>query len=364
MEYDLRKIGAGWNIYGNYVNGERWGSGHINDTFSVTYNQGGTCVRYIFQRINHSIFTDPPALMENIRRVTEHQHARLDGEPDSSRRALTVVPHRDGASFLKDDSGNYWRCYLFVENASTYDKIQTTQQAYEAARAFGEFQNILSDLPGDPLTETIPDFHNTPKRYSALKKAIESDSANRAVSARPEIDFALECEKFASVLLKEQEAGVLPLRTTHNDTKLNNVMLDDETGKGICVIDLDTVMPGLTLYDFGDLVRTSVSPAAEDERDLSMVAVRMDMFEALVRGYLETAGGFLSEAERSYLAFSGKLITLEIGVRFLTDYLESDVYFKVHRQGHNLDRCRAQFALVKAIIDREEDMSRTVRNGA
>jgi Ser/Thr protein kinase RdoA (MazF antagonist) len=234
--------------------------------------------------------------------------------------------------------------------------VESPQQAFQAARAFGRFQKLLADLPAPRLHDTIPGFHHTPQRFAKLEAAIAADPANRARLAESEIEFALNHKAMAGVLL----AAGLPERVTHNDTKLNNVMLDDKTGEGICVIDLDTVMPGLAPYDFGDIVRTSTSPAKEDERDLSKVQMQFPMFEALARGYLETAAEFLTKAERQLLVLSGKLITFEIGIRFLTDYLEGDSYFKVHREGHNLDRCRTQFKLVESIERQEGAMNKLV----
>lgn len=355
---DIRTIARHFRIHGEFLSAEPYGSGHINDTYRATYEQAGVCVRYIFQRINHNIFKNPVALMENIQRVTGHLATKLAGLPDSSRRTLTVIPTQDGGNHHRDGAGNYWRAYLFIENAKTYNAIETPRQAFEAAKAFGQFQKMLADLPAPRLHDTIPDFHHTPKRFAALEKAIEADAANRLKLAQPEIEFALRHKAMTSVLL---DAG-LPERVTHNDTKLNNVMLDDATGEGVCVIDLDTVMPGLALYDFGDMVRTATSPAAEDERDLTKVRMEFAMFEALARGYLATAGGFLTRAERELLAFSGKLITFEIGLRFLTDFLAGDTYFKVHREGHNLDRCRTQFKLVESIAQQEVRMNELVES--
>jgi aminoglycoside phosphotransferase (APT) family kinase protein len=255
-----------------------------------------------------------------------------------------------------DADGNFWRAYHFIENARTYDSVQSPAQAFQAAKAFGEFQRMLADLPAPRLHDTIPDFHHTPKRFAALERAIAADVAGRAILAKPEIDFALARKSICGVLL---DAG-LPERVTHNDTKINNVMLDDDTGEGICVIDLDTVMPGLVLYDFGDMVRTATSPGPEDERDLSKVNLQFPLFEALARGYLTSAAGFLTKEEKKHLAFSGKLITFEIGLRFLTDYLSGDTYFKVHREGHNLDRCRTQFKMVASIEQQEEQMVKLI----
>jgi aminoglycoside phosphotransferase (APT) family kinase protein len=333
-----------------------YGSGHINDTYCAVFQQTGVPVRFILQRINTGIFRDPVALMENIQRVTSHLAARLAGETDGARRVLTVIPARDGCAWHEDPEGGYWRTYRFIEKARSYDAVESAAQAYQAAKAFGRFQQLLVDLPAPRLHETIPDFHHTPKRLAALEQALTADTAGRAILAKPEIEFALAHQPIASVLL---DAG-LPERVTHNDTKFNNVLLDDETGEGICVIDLDTVMPGLAPYDFGDMVRTTTSPALEDERDLSKVNLQFPLFEALLRGYLATAGSALSRDEKLLLPFSGKLITYNIGIRFLTDYLNGDHYFKVHREGHNLDRCRTQFKLIESIEQQEERMDRLI----
>lgn len=354
--YDLRTVARAFQIHGEFVSAAPYGSGHINDTFCTVFSQAGVRTRYILQRINHNVFKSPARLMENVQRVTAHLAAKLVDTPDATRRALTLIPARCGRAWHVDADGNHWRAYLFVEKARTYDAVESVKQAFEAAKAFGRFQGLLADLPAPRLHDTIPGFHHTPKRFEALEQAMAADVAGRVRLAGAEIDFALAHKDMVGVLL---EAG-LPERVTHNDTKFNNVMLDDETGEGICVIDLDTVMPGLALYDFGDMVRTTTSPAPEDERDLSNVRMQFPMFEALVRGYLATAGSFLTPEEKGCLAFSGKLITFEIGIRFLTDFLAGDVYFKVHRDGHNLDRCRTQFRLVESIEEQEAPMRQLV----
>ena len=354
MKHDVRLVASRFQIHGAFQEAAPYGSGHINDTYCAVFDQAGTLVRYILQRINHNVFKNPVALMENVQRVTEHLAGK--GDRDSSRRVLTLVPTRTGDCCHRDEQGNYWRTYLFIEKARTYDAAESAQQAFQAAQAFGRFQKLLADLPAPRLHDTIPDFHHTPKRFAALEKAIAEDVVNRGKLAKPEIEFALRRKEICSVLLDAK----LPERVTHNDTKFNNVMLDDSTGEGICVIDLDTVMPGLALYDFGDMVRTTTSPTKEDERDLSRVQMQFPMFEALARGYLSAAGEFLTPAEKRLLPFAGKLITFEIGIRFLTDFLAGDTYFKVHREGHNLDRWRTQLKLVESIERREEAMNKLV----
>ena len=358
LESNVGAIVRQFQICGEFQGATPYGSGHINDTFRVTLQNAGVAAPLILQRINTGIFRNPIALMENIQRVTTHLASRVAEQPDRDRRVLTLVPARDGQAWYVDTDGSYWRAYAFIERARSYDSVERPEQALQAARAFGQFQQLLVDLPLPRLQDTIPDFHHTPKRFAALERAIAADTANRAALARPEIEFALSRASIASVLL---DAG-LPERVTHNDTKFNNVLLDDMTGEGICVIDLDTVMPGLAAYDFGDMVRTTTCTAQEDERDLSKVTMQFPMFEALVRGYLASAGGFLTRAEKQFLAFSGKLITFEIGIRFLTDFLSGDVYFKIHREGQNLDRCRTQFKLVESIEQQEERMNRVVES--
>jgi len=343
-------------IDGELVSATPYGSGHINDTYCTVFSQQGKTVRYVVQRINTRVFKKPIALMDNIARVTSHLAAQVADDPDRERLVLSLIPARDGQAPYVAIDGEYWRAYRFIEGARTYDAVETTAQAYKAARAFGRFQQMLVDLPAPRLQDTIPDFHNTPKRFVACEDAVAADVAGRAAQAAAEIDFALSHREIARVL---HDAG-LPERITHNDTKFNNVMLDDTTGEGICVIDLDTVMPGLALYDFGDMVRTTTSSAAEDERELSRVVMQFPMFEALVRGYLSTAGAFLTNAEKEHLVHAGKVIAFEQGIRFLTDYLAGDAYYKVHRERHNLDRCRTQFKLVDSIVEQEERMARLI----
>jgi Phosphotransferase enzyme family len=356
LKHDIQAVAGRFQIPGEFLSAAPYGNGHINDTYAVVFDQEGKRVRFIAQRINHSIFKNPVGLMENVQRVTSHLGRKMTGQPDEFRRVLTLIPTRDGGSFYRDEQGNYWRVYNFIENARTYDAVESPEQAFEAAKTFGQFQKLLADLPSPRLHDTIPDFHHTPKRFATLEGAIEADSVNRAKLAGPEIEFALRHKSICGVLLDAN----LPERVTHNDTKLNNVMLDDATGEGVCVIDLDTVMPGLVLYDFGDMVRTTTSPAREDERDLSKVTMQFPMFEALVRGYLASASEFLTTREKQFLAFSAKLITFEIGIRFLADFLAGDTYFKVHREGHNLDRCRTQFKLVESTELQEEQMIKLV----
>ncbi len=359
--FKFREVIKRFRAWGDFVGAEPYGSGHINDTFKVTLNMAGAPVHYLLQRINHGIFTDPRALMDNIVRVTNHVRARLtaEGFQDVNRHALCVVFTREARPCHQDADGNWWRMYLFMEGARTCDTIQTGRQAYEVARTYARFQNLLADLPAPRLHETIPNFHNTPIRLKALQAAIAADVGNRAVEVRAEIAFVERRAAQCGRLLERHAKGEIPERITHNDTKLNNVMLDDTTGEGVCVVDLDTVMPGLALYDFGDMVRSATAAAPEDERDLGKVRMRLDMFEPLARGYVSEAR-FLNPAEREELVFSGRLITLMIGMRFLTDYLQGDVYFKTTRPGQNRDRCRVQFKMVESMETQQDGMERIV----
>jgi Ser/Thr protein kinase RdoA (MazF antagonist) len=358
----LRSVAAGFQAWGDFVDAVPYGSGHINDTYQVSARLAGTPVHYLLQRINHEIFKQPDRVMENILSVTEHLRGKLAaaGDPDASRKSLTVLPSRGGQPYVRDAEGNWWRLYLFIEGARTYDIIESDRQAYEAARAFARFQNQLADLPLPRLHETIPAFHNTLSRLTALDAALAADACGRRAEVAAEVAFVEERREPCGRLLARHERGEIPERITHNDTKINNVMLDDASGEGVCVIDLDTVMPGLALYDFGDMVRSATASAKEDERDLSKVGSRITMFDALARGYLSEAA-FLVPAELEELVFAGQLITLTIGIRFLTDYLAGDVYFRTHRPGQNLDRCRMQFQMVRSMEAQAGAMEKIVR---
>lgn len=363
---DLAAIVQEFALLGHYQSSAPYGSGHINDTFAVVLDQAGTPVRYILQRVNDRVFTQVPQLMENIQRVTSHANKRSgeSGATHASRRALTLVPARSGLPYHRDAAGGWWRCYLFIEGARTHDVVRTPEQAQSAARAFGEFQRMLVDLPGARLHETIPFFHHTRRRFEAFQRAVEADVRGRAALAKSEIAYALEREPLVDVLLDLQARGEIPERVTHNDTKLNNVMLDDITHEGICVVDLDTVMPGIALNDFGDMVRSGTNSAAEDEPDLATVHARLPIFESLVTGYLSAARPFLNPAEIAHLAVSGQVITFEIGLRFLTDFLAGDTYFKIKRPHHNLDRAANQFALVRSLAAQQPVMESIVKKHA
>jgi hypothetical protein len=354
LNHDVRAVAGHFQLAGEVLQAEPFGSGHINDTWRVTTGHG-IRNRYILQRLNHAVFQNPAAVMENIRRVTTHLDRKTAGAPDAARRVLKLIPALDDKPCYQDGAGDWWRVYYFVERTRAVDVVESPAQAFAAARAFGQFQKLLADLPAPRLHDTIPGFHHTPKRFAALEKAIADDAFNRAALAKTEVEFALRHRAICGALLDAQ----LPARVTHNDTKINNVLLDDATGEGVCVIDLDTVMPGLALYDFGDMVRSMTNPAPEDERDLSKVEMQFPIFEALLCGYL-AAADFLTPSEKSLLTVAGQVISFELGLRFLTDFLSGDAYFKVRREGQNLDRCRAQFKLFESIRRQEPAMRKLV----
>lgn len=327
---------------------ESYGNGHINDTYLVT------APRYILQRINTSIFTDPEGLMENIQNVTSFLREKIAADGgNAGRGTLTLVPAKDGRYYYKLDEENVFRVYSFVEGTKSIENSKTPEDLYEAGVGFGHFQKLLADFPVEKLHETIRDFHHTPKRVEALREAIREDRAGRAGSVQAEIAFALENASWADRVVRGMEEGKIPVRVTHNDTKINNILFDRETGKAVCVIDLDTVMPGSMLYDFGDALRMGGSSAAEDEADLDKVWFDEEAFEAFARGYLSEMRESLTEDEIALMPLSVKLMTYECGIRFLTDYLNGDTYFKIHREHHNLDRARNQFKLVADIAGKE-----------
>lgn len=336
----------------------RYGHGHINDTFCVlTQPREGDCVRYILQRINGSVFPNPVGLMENMVAVTgflREKVTSLGGDP--SRETLQLFPTRQGASWYTDTQGEVWRLTDFVEGTYCLQSAGTPALFAASARAFGRFQRLLGDFPAETLHEVIPRFHDTENRFRLLLEAMRQDSMGRAPEVRREIDFVQARQADCSVAVEALRQGVLPLRVTHNDTKLNNVLLDRSTREGICVIDLDTVMPGLSIYDFGDSIRFGANHAAEDEKDLSLVNLDLDLYEAYTQGFLTGAGNVLTPEEIRYLPWGARLMTLECGIRFLTDYLQGDTYFKTQYPGQNLDRCRTQFKLVSQMEEHFSQM--------
>ncbi len=361
----IQAISDEFAIAGDFIEGSEIDSGHINTTYVAVYEQTcGTRSRYILQRINEYVFKDPLQVMRNVESVTRHINWKvLRMKQDLGGQTLNIYPARGGRSFAYGEGGGVWRCYNFIENCHTYDVVENTRQAYQAAKAFGSFQDLVSDMPLDAVIETIPDFHHTPKRYARLMEVVQADPKGRLASVEAEVTFIKEREELCDLLVDLADKGELPVRVTHNDTKLNNVMMDADTDEAVCVIDLDTVMPGLSLYDFGDLVRTATSPAEEDEKDLSKIEMRMPMFEALAEGYLDGCD-CLTPLEIEHLVTGGKLMTLEVGIRFLTDYLEGDHYFKTEYDDHNLVRARSQFRLLECIEEKEEEMKKFINRVA
>ncbi|EDM85695.1 hypothetical protein RUMOBE_03731 [Blautia obeum ATCC 29174] len=312
--------------------------------------------------MSKSIFKKPVELMENVSGVTAWLRKKIiENGGDPERETLTLVKSNDGLPYFVDSTGEYWRVYLFIEGATCYDAVKDDNDFYQSAVAFGHFQRLLADYPAETLHETIKDFHNTPDRLEKFKKAVAEDICGRAASVQKEIDFILEREELTHALYDLQLDGRLPLRVTHNDTKLNNIMIDDETGKAICVIDLDTVMPGLTANDFGDSIRFGASTALEDEQDLSKVSCDLHLFDVYARGFIEGCGGALTDLEIDMLPMGAILMTFENGIRFLTDHLEGDHYFHIHREGHNLDRCRTQLTLVKDMQEKLPQMNAIIQ---
>ena len=331
-----------------------YGEGHINLTFLAVTDTGK---RYILQRLSRAAFHDIPGLMGNVAAVTEFLAAR---SPDP-RSSLHLIPTLDGRSFCRDSEGEFWRVYDFVEDSLCLQTPETPEDFYQSAVAFGQFQCRLRDFPAETLCETIPNFHNTPDRYRKFHLAVDADAAGRLSSVLPEVRFLLEREEKAGTLQRLREGGELPVRVTHNDTKLNNVMLDAVTRKALCVIDLDTVMPGLVAYDFGDSIRFGASTAPEDEKDLSRVEMSLDLYETYARGFIPACGG-LTAAELESLPLGAWTMTLENGLRFLTDYLEGDHYYHITRPEHNLDRCRTQLKLVSDMEQKWDPMTAIIRS--
>lgn len=331
-----------------------YGNGHINDTYYAKTDS------YIIQRINTTIFKEPDKLMENIENVTSFLRDKIkEAGGDPERETLTVIKTLTDRNFYQDATGCY-RVYKFIDKTKTIENDKTKEDMYNAGKGFGKFQNMLSDFPVEKLHETIKDFHHTPKRVEALKTAISENKAGRLDSVRDEVEFALMCAEFAGRVTDAIEEGSIPVRVTHNDTKINNILFDDKTGKAVCVIDLDTVMPGNMLYDFGDALRIGASTGAEDETDLNKIWFDTEIFESFAKGFLEETKETLTKKELELIPFSVKLMTYECGIRFLTDYLNGDTYFKIHREHHNLDRARNQFKLVRDIESKEKELMEIV----
>lgn len=350
----LEKTARQFRIYGDFIGADSFGNGHINDTFVSRFNQAGTIVRYAHQKINHRVFSRPDEVMENISRVTRHiaWKNKKEGVPDWSRRSLTVVPAVDGKPWARDSDGSWWRTYLFIENSFTRDTASSPEEARFLGECVGLFQKQLADLPPPRLFETIPDFHDMEKRYLSFRVALNKDALGRVKNAKNEIEFLLNNEKRGSILIDALREGCVPERICHNDTKINNILIDEKSQNALCMVDLDTVMPGTILFDLGDAIRAACNKAAEDEKDLSKVGFDTSFFASLLEGYFSRASAFLIPREIELMAESGRNITQIMATRFLTDYLDGDKYYRILKPEHNLDRCRTQIALIQA-MDRE-----------
>ena len=358
----IEKVVAAFDVEGKVVEYIPFGNGHINDTRLVTMDNG---VQYVLQRINKNVFKRPDLLMENYVGVTKFIRKKIEkmgGDP--LRNVLNAMPTKDGKSFLLDEEGEFWRLLVYVTDSIGYDKVERPEQFYDSAVSFGDFQYMLRDYPAHTLHETIVNFHNTPDRYRQLMEAIENNAAGRLDEVSAEIEFAKARFEFAHTLENAHKEGKLPLRVTHNDTKLNNILFDINNGEALCVIDLDTIMPGYSVNDFGDSIRFGATTALEDETDLSKVNFDISLYELYVKGFIEGAKGGLTEGELEMLPIGAIMMTFECGMRFLADYLNGDTYFRIHRPSHNIDRCRNQFKLVADMESQLDEMKAIVRKYA
>jgi thiamine kinase-like enzyme len=356
MDYNLKEIFERFKANGTYFKGEPYGNGHIHDTFLIE-TVGNKNDDYILQRLNNSVFKNIPELQNNIERVTVHLKNKLKAVAgsDLKRECLNLVPTHEGKSWIVDSKGNFWRMYIFITNHRSYNIVDSSDKAYEGGKAIGRFQAMLSDMQGGPLFETIPRFHNIEYRLETFKLKINEDPVGRVSSVGDEINQFLKRSEEMKVILKLGNDNKIPLRITHNDTKFNNILLD-ENDKALCIIDLDTVMPGYVHYDFGDAIRTAANTANEDERDLSKIKLDLNLFKAYSEGYLSETANTLNDMEKEYLPFAPILITYTIAIRFLTDFLDGDKYFKIHHNLHNLERARAQLKLVMSMEEQYKSM--------
>lgn len=358
----MKKVIKNFKINGEVLSVERYGEGHINETYLAVVNDNGVEVNYILQKINKNLFTNVDKLMNNIKLVTEYNRSKIierGGNPD--RESLSLVYTNDNKPYYYDaDLDAYFRVYIFITDAVAHQKVTNPDQFYQSAVAFGEFANLLAEFDATQLYEVLPNFHNTVVRFENFTKSLNLDKLNRADSVKEEIEFVLSRKNYCNKIVDLLASGEMPTKVTHNDTKLNNVMLDVVTNKPVAVIDLDTIMPGSICYDFGDSIRFGCNTGAEDEKDLSKVNFDIDLFESYVKGYLKALGNTVTVCEKDNLSFGAILMTFECGMRFLTDYLDGDVYFRTHRDGHNLDRARTQFKLVKDMESRLDEMNKIV----
>lgn len=354
---EFSDILSNFAINGEFISCEPYGSGLINRTYVAVYNEGGKRVRYIVQRINTNLFKNVDGLMNNIKLVTEFNRAEImkrGGDPD--RESLTLVSTENGGTYFRTEEGDCYRVYVFIENAKGYDVVEKPEHFYESAVAFGKFAMLLDRFDSSKLFEVLPDFHNTVKRFDNFKKSLEADKFNRAKDVKKEIEFALNREKITHTIVDLLASGKMPSRVTHNDTKLNNVLIDTRTDKAVSVIDLDTMMPGSICYDFGDSIRFGCNPCLEDTPETEKVIFNMPLFETYTKGYLSVFGDTITDIERKNLPMGAILMTYECGIRFLTDYLDGDVYFRKTREGQNIDRTRSQFKLVSDMEKRYDEM--------
>ena len=362
MTLDLREIATSFKINGTLRAIAPFGAGHINETYRSVWESASGESSFIHQRINHAVFPNVPALMKNISTVTEHVRARLaKSKVDSGDRTLTVIPTKDDTTFLHHPVHGYWRTYDQVADSESFNVCPDAAHAYETARSFGRFLGYLSDLDPALLTEPIARFQDTSLRYEQLEAALLKDTAKRKALVAPEVEFALSRKSVGLLIMDALRSGTVPLRATHSDPKVNNVLFSTKSKKGFCVVDLDTCMPGTILYDFGDLVRSTAVPSAEDEVDLSKVRMSSEYYSALTRGFLESFGSFMTARELELLPFAPRVIALTLGIRFLTDHVNGDTYFRVHRPNQNLDRCRAQFQIVRSMEEQQAFMQAQVR---
>ena len=358
---ELKNILPQFRFEGKYDSVQEIFSGNINNTYKVAFRKDGKVIHYILQHINGYVFTDPEAVMRNIQLVTAHlKKGMVERGVDPQGKMLELILNRSGSPLFMDEKGGFWRAYNYIENATAYDRVEKPEHFFETGRAFGEFQRQLYDFDADQLAETIPGFHDTRRRFYAFVASVAADKAGRVKDVEEEIEFFFDRRRMMSEIVKKLERGELPLRVTHNDTKINNVMLDNETGKAVCVIDLDTVMPGSSLYDYGDAIRFGASTAAEDESDTSKISLDMGLFEQFTRGFLMETNGFLTVNELLALPLGIKVITCELAMRFLTDYLDGDKYFKVNAPDHNLIRARAQMKLLTDVEKKYAQMNQLV----
>lgn len=362
MQNKLKEIFDSFQTIGSFITSEVYGSGHIHDTYRIR-TSGDDMDDYIIQRINNRIFRNIPQLQNNIERVTVHLRNKLKQIPgaDIKRECLQLIPANDGKSWIEDNEGNFWRMFLFIPNHRSYNIVDSPAKAFEGGKAIGRFQAMLADMPGEPLYETIPLFHNIEKRLDTFNQKVNENPAGRLDEVKVDVDQILIRGEEMKTILRLGEQNKIPVRITHNDTKFNNILLD-ENDKALCLIDLDTVMPGYVHYDFGDAIRSATNTATEDEKDLSKVFMNISLYQAYSEGFLSETRNTLNDTEKEYLAFAPKLITYTMAVRFLTDYLDGDNYYKIHYEKHNLQRARSQIQLVRSMEEQYGEMQKIIRD--